>query len=116
MGRASKTSNSDLSPSRGKICDHELTQTLHAACKGYVLGTTSQRHYYLWDDKEKGVHITTAGEIANQLPLNHWKRLSAGQGTKGTRLYDWAYLQWKDVETSQYHKDQTGLWTSGLLI
>jgi SRSO17 transposase len=94
----------------------EVTKTLREAGKGYVLGTTSRRHYYLWDDKEKGVYQTTAAEIAHELSADQWKRLSAGDGTKGARLYDWAYLKWKDIEGCKYNKNHTGLWTPGLLI
>src|SRR3954471_18326086 len=35
----------------------------------------------------------TAGDIAQRLKPSAWQRLSAGDGTKGPRLYDWAYLE-----------------------
>src|ERR1022692_747909 len=31
--------------------------------------------------------------IARSLPASAWKRLSAGFGSKGERLYDWALMQ-----------------------
>jgi SRSO17 transposase len=37
-------------------------------------------------------------EIANKLPKRAWKRLSAGQGAKGERLYDWASVCWAEHE------------------
>jgi SRSO17 transposase len=37
-------------------------------------------------------------EIANELPKRAWKRLSAGQGAKGERLYDWALVRWAESE------------------
>ena len=43
-------------------------------------------------------------------------RLSAGQGTKGERLYDWAYSELADLDASEYDEHRTGLWTRGLLI
>jgi SRSO17 transposase len=95
---------------------YEVTKTLEESGKGYVIGTTSRRQYCLWDDKAKGVYQTTAGEIASSLPARQWKRLSAGKGTKGPRLYDWAYIQWKDREFSDGNKNHTKLWTPGLLI
>src|SRR5262245_14288958 len=39
-----------------------------------------------------------AAEIAQLLPQKEWKRLSAGAGTKGERLYDWARLPLGDVD------------------
>lgn len=37
-------------------------------------------------------------EIASPLPKRSWKRLSAGHGAKGERLYDWALLPWAEHE------------------
>ena len=37
-------------------------------------------------------------EIANKLPKRAWKRLSAGPGAKGERLYDWALVCWAEHE------------------
>src|SRR5919202_6237670 len=45
-----------------------------------------------------------------------WMRLSAGDGTKGPRLYDWAYVELADLEADEDNEDYTGLWTRGLLI
>ena len=45
-----------------------------------------------------------------------WQRLSAGIGTKGPRLYDWAYVELADLEAEEYNEELTGLWTRGLLI
>jgi SRSO17 transposase len=39
-----------------------------------------------------------AAEIATLLPKKAWKRLSAGAGTKGERLYDWAVLPLGEVD------------------
>jgi len=39
-----------------------------------------------------------AAEIAKLLPQKGWKRLSAGAGTKGERLYDWALLSLGEVD------------------
>ena len=35
----------------------------------------------------------TVGEVIARLPREQWKRLSAGTGTKGPRIYDWARLR-----------------------
>src|SRR5208282_5359559 len=41
-------------------------------------------------------------EIANKLPRRAWKRLSAGQGAKGERLYDWAIMPWAQSESWEH--------------
>ena len=33
-----------------------------------------------------------ARELASQIPADRWQRLSAGEGSKGPRLYDWGWL------------------------
>ena len=58
----------------------------------------------------------TAERIARALAPETWRRLSAGDGTKGPRLYDWAYLELADLAADEYNADLTGLWTRGLLI
>jgi SRSO17 transposase len=45
-----------------------------------------------------------------------WKRLSAGEGTKGARLHDWAYCELANLDTAEYDDQRTGPWTRGLLI
>ncbi len=49
-------------------------------------------------------------------PPAAWRRLSAGEGTKGARLYDWAYVELADLDASAYAANGSGLWTRGLLI
>lgn len=41
---------------------------------------------------DSGLIERPAGEIAAGLPEQAWQRLSAGEGTKGARLYDWALV------------------------
>ena len=54
--------------------------------------------------------------------LNHtpepsdWKRLSAGEGTKGSRLHDWCYLELADLDADEFNEANHGLWTRGLLL
>jgi SRSO17 transposase len=50
------------------------------------------------------------------LPAGAWQRLSAGLGTKGERLYDWAYCPLADLDTEEFGAPTPGLWTRGLLI
>ena len=45
-----------------------------------------------------------------------WQRFSAGQGTKGARLHDWAYCELADLDADEYDETKSGLWSRGLLI
>jgi len=54
--------------------------------------------------------------IARDLDAASWQRLSAGDGTKGARLHDWAYLELADLDAAEYSDTLTGPWTRGLLI
>jgi SRSO17 transposase len=91
-----------------------IEMQLRRAGKGYVLGAQATDRFNSWD-KSPPV-AGTAKRIARALPARAWKRLSAGDGTKGPRLYDWAYVELADLEADEYNADLTGLWTRGLLI
>ena len=62
--------------------DHALRRAIEARRRGYVLAVTSGQ--YLGGRR---VDAWAAG-----LPTEAWHRLSAGEGAKGPRLYDWAFL------------------------
>ena len=49
---------------------------------------------------------------------SRWVRLSAGAGTKGPRLYDWAYLELADLDARAFFdcRSASTMWTRGLLI
>ena len=85
---------------------------LRRAGKGYVLGVKTDHAFHSWIGKPEVAG--TAEAIADRLPASAWTRLSAGEGTKGARLYDWAYCELADLDGDEY--SQTGLWTRGLLI
>lgn len=87
---------------------------LRKAGKGYVLGVASNHPFSSWPGKP--VVSGTAEEIMQALDASAWQRLSAGEGTKGPRLYDWVYLELADLDASEYDSGQSGLWTRGLLI
>lgn len=92
----------------------DIEQALRRACKGYVLGVKSDHHFGSWG--EKAPVAGRADEIARDLSPGAWQRLSAGEGTKGARLHDWAYCELADLEADEYDENQSGLWTCGLLI
>jgi SRSO17 transposase len=87
---------------------------LRKAGKGYVLGVASDHQFNSWLGKPDV--SGTAEEIMQALDASAWQRLSAGEGVKGPRLDDWAYLELADLDASEYDSTQGGLWTRGLLI
>jgi len=91
-----------------------IEQALRRAGKGYVLGVNSNHPFASW-----GVVPPVAGtaeDIAKSLEPGAWQRLSAGEGTKGARLYDWAYCPLADLDAAEYDAQRSSLWTRGLLI
>jgi SRSO17 transposase len=91
-----------------------LEMRLRRAGKGYVLGVNATQPFTSWGAKP--VIAGTAEAIAQGLEPTAWQRLSAGEGTKGPRLSDWAYLELADLEAAEYRRGATGLWTRGLLL
>jgi SRSO17 transposase len=91
-----------------------LETALRRAGKAYVLGVAKNHGVTSWG-KAKPI-AGTAESVAQDLAASEWKRLSAGEGTKGPRLYDWAYVELADIDASEYDASRSGLWTRGLLI
>ena len=92
----------------------EIEMALRRAGKGYVLGVRATHQFNSWGIKP--LRAGTAEEIAEDLDPSAWKRLSAGMGTKGERLYEWGYCELADLEMAEYNAALSGLWTRGLLI
>jgi SRSO17 transposase len=92
----------------------DVERTLRRAGKGYVLGVASNHGVSSWG-KAKPV-AGTVESVAQGLAPSEWKRLSAGEGTQGPRLYDWAYVELADLDAGEYDVSRSGLWTRGLLI
>lgn len=91
-----------------------IETVLRRAGKGYVLGVGSDQSVHSWG-KARAI-AGSAGAVAQSLPPSDWLRLSAGEGAKGARLYDWAYLELADLDLADYDASRSGLWTRGLLI
>ena len=91
-----------------------VEMALRRAGKGYVLGVSATSQFNSWG--EKPPVAGTAAAIADKLGPSAWRRLSAGAGAKGERLFDWAYLELADLEAAEYNQTLAGLWTRGLLI
>src|SRR4051795_10347516 len=92
----------------------EVEAALRRAGKGYVLGVSASHPFTSWGGKP--AVAGTAEAIAADLDPAAWRRLSAGEGTKGPRLYDWAYLELADLEAAECEDGRTGSWTRGLLV
>jgi SRSO17 transposase len=92
----------------------EIEMALRRVGKGYVLGVSGAHQFNSWVGKP--LLAGTAEGIAEELDPEAWQRLSAGTGTKGERLYDWAYCELADLEAAQYNGALSGLWTRGLLL
>jgi len=92
----------------------EVETALRRAGKGYVLGVNATHPFNSWGAKPPVAG--TAEAIARGLDPAAWRRLSAGEGTKGPRLHDWAYLELADLDASEYDDGLPGPWTRGLLI
>src|SRR4051794_18029774 len=92
----------------------EIETALRRGGKGDVLGVNGTHPF-----SSRGGKLPVAGtaeEIARALPASAWARLSAGDGTKGARLHDWAYLELADLEAAEDGGGLSGLWTRGLLV
>lgn len=92
----------------------EIEMALRRAGKGYVLGVNSNAQFNSWGTEPP--IAGTAEAIAQALDTSAWQPLSAGNGTKGARLYEWAYLGLADLEADDLNPDLSGTWTRGLLI
>jgi SRSO17 transposase len=87
---------------------------LRKAGKGYVLGVAANHVFRSW-----GKQHTVSGsatKLAENLGASVWRRLSSGEGSKGPRLHDWAYLELADLDAGEYNDALKGQWTRGLLV
>jgi SRSO17 transposase len=78
--------------------DSALRRTIETSGHGYVLAVTSAQH----------LGCKPVVNWLEDVPARAWRRLSAGEGSKGPRLYDWAYLP--------YRAETAPGWRKGLLI
>jgi SRSO17 transposase len=68
--------------------DARLRAWLEAREVAYVLAIKATQP--LWAASEQGPAEVPACRLVEQLPTQGWRRLSAGDGAKGPRTYDWA--------------------------
>jgi SRSO17 transposase len=77
--------------------DHRIRRRLEARGRGYVLAVTSGQR----------LGFVPVENWLAKVPPEGWRRLSAGEGAKGPRFYDWAYLPYRGAAPG---------WRMGLLI
>ena len=70
--------------------DRRLRRWLEEQSRCYVLAVKNNEP--LWADTERGTAPVAARELAQQIPDDQWQRRSAGEGSKGPRLYDWGLM------------------------
>jgi SRSO17 transposase len=68
--------------------DSKLRRFLEGRQMAYVLAVASDQRLWQSDFMQHRVDA-----IALSLPASGWKRLSASQGSKGERLYDWVLME-----------------------
>ncbi len=71
--------------------DGKLRRWLEERHQPYVLAVGSDQRLRGEDLRQHRVE-----ELAGQLPKRAWKQISAGRGSKGERIYDWALLSWAE--------------------
>jgi SRSO17 transposase len=81
--------------------DSKLRRFLEGRQMAYVLAVASDQRLWQSDFMQHRVDA-----IAQSLPASEWKRLSAGFGSKGERLYDWALMELVKQDS----------WTRALLV
>ena len=78
--------------------DDRLRRVIAQHGRGYVLAVTSAQR----------LGFKPVADWLEDVPARAWRQLSAGDGAKGPRLYDWAYLP--------YRSDAAAGWQKGVLI
>ncbi len=70
----------------------DIEQQLRRASKGYVLGVAANHVFHSWGKKQ--AVGGSAAKIAQTSSKSAWRRLSAGEGTKGSRLLIGVISNW----------------------
>lgn len=73
----------------------KLRRMLESRQQAYVLAVSSS--FLLRFFEEEGLRQAKVIELFAELPTHAWQCLSAGQGSKGERLFDWAWLRLWDL-------------------
>lgn len=71
--------------------DAGFRETVEQHRWGYVLAVRKTETF--WHTVANRAQLTAVSDVAAGLPETVWERLSAGDGAKGPRLYDWAWVE-----------------------
>ncbi len=70
--------------------DRRLRRWLEQQDIPHVLAVKSDEKLWAWT--EEGPRQVRADRLASQVEESDWARLSAGDGSKGPRIYDWTWV------------------------
>ena len=87
--------------------DRQLRSWLESEKQAFVLAVPVNER--LWFDQGQGTEQLRADAIAGTIQPEEWQRLSAGEGAKGPRLYDWA-------RKPLVHEEEIPDWEHWLLV
>lgn len=73
----------------------EVRRYLEDRKQPFVLGISAQ--FMLRFPQGDGLRQARANELFAELKAKSWQRLSAGQGSKGERIFEWAWLRLSDL-------------------
>jgi SRSO17 transposase len=79
--------------------DVKLRRWLEEHRQRYVLAVSSDHR--IWQDLQQ----IEVREWLHQIPPDAWKRISAGDGAKGPRWYDWAFMHIGDADAQGWQRD-----------
>ena len=75
--------------------DYHLRQDVVKRQLRYVLGVTSTQSLWVWD--QGAPRHRPIRDVVQRIAADGWTRLSAGDGAKGPRMYDWAWGQIREA-------------------
>ena len=78
--------------------DHKFRGLLEESGLGFVVAVACSQRLFL------GAHYGRADAFAERLPNDAWKQLSCGAGSKGQRIYDWAFIDFPFQATDEARK------------
>lgn len=77
--------------------DGALRRWLEARQQPFVLAVSSQHR--IWRDLRQ----IKVSDLLDEMPANAWQRLSAGDGAKGPRVYDWVFVRFAGKPRNWQH-------------
>jgi SRSO17 transposase len=94
--------------------DRRLRVWLEQHAQPFVLAVTSDEPLWAVRDGRWGIGAQPRADvIAAQIPADGWQRLSAGDGTKGPRWYDWARVRLARLQLTAAERRRSGGGTTG---